>query len=191
MKKKIIYSILVVLLVVIIVAGSTFAYFYGVATSSNSNVLTNSQNFAVIYSGDEAFDGSLSIVTDKEDGYIAELEFGISENVPGITGDILLNVTNISNNLKIAGFKWASYKVNNDTSETLQRSGNFSSVTSGDVITLVESTPLSTTIANFKIYIWLDSNDPSIGSDVVDGTAAFSAYISAKTNRLTGELSAS
>ncbi len=190
MKKKIIYSILVVLLVIIVVAGSTFAYFSGAVTSNNSNLATSSQNFSVIYNGDDAYTGAISLVTDKSDGYIAELEFGISENVPGITGDILFNVTNISNNLKIAGFKWESYIVNNDESESLQKSGNFANAANGSVISMADNIPLSTTLKNIKIYIWIDVNDPSVGNDIANGTASFAGYISSRTNRLTGVLSA-
>ena len=72
--------------------------------------------------------------------------------------------------------------------ETFINSGNFSSASTGSIIPLVSNTPLSTTASYFKIYIWIDGNDSSVGNEVGNGTASFSGFISAKTNRFTGIL---
>jgi hypothetical protein len=190
MKNKLAISIIIVLSIVFIVAGSTFAYFSAVIKGTDNKIKGNSANFNVIYYGDNSFIGNIRIVTSKEEEgtHSSTVQIGLDTAINGVTGDILFNVTNISNNLKINGFKWEVYTVSNNV-ETLYSSGNFSNATNNSVIPLVQGYPLSTTLTTFKVYIWLDGNDSSTGNGVLDGTAHFAGYISAKSNNLTGTLS--
>lgn len=187
MKKNMTYSILVVLLLTIVVVGGTYAYFSTVISGNSGAITGNSEEFEVVYNGGYSFDGIMYMVANKNDGYVTSVDIKVTKNVPGITSDIVFTVESISNNLKINGFKWESYKVENGT-ETLLKSGNFSGESNGSTFTLADNVPLTTTPTVFKVYVWLDGNDPTVGNNVADGTAAFSGYISAKTNNFTGKL---
>ena len=187
MKKQLVLSITGILLLILIVSGSTFAYFSTVVKGNGNDISANSKIFNVDYHNGQDINGELDIVTDKANGRVTEVEIGLTENIPGVVGNILLNVENITDNLKINGFKWESYLKEGNT-ETLQKSGNFSAASNDLVISLVDNYPLTTSMKTFKIYIWLDANDPSTDQNVADGTANFRGYISATTNRLTGIL---
>ena len=187
MNKKLVLSIFAILLLGVVVVGGTFAYFSTVIRGNGNELISDSEEFGIIYNSGFAISGPLNMTSDKNGGYNTSVDIAVTKNVPGITGDILFNVTNITDNLKINGLKWEVYKVNGNE-EIFQNSGNFSSALNGSVITLISNYPLSTTPAVFKVYVWLDGNDPSTGNDVADGTASFSGFISAKTNRFTGVL---
>ena len=167
MKKQLVLSITIVLLLAIIISGSTFAYFSTVVKGQGNDVLANSADYGVIYNKGNPLTGDIEPVISKDDGLNTSVNIKLSKALSGVTGDILLNVTNISNNLKISGFKWESYKVEGNT-ETLLKSGNFADVTNGGIISLVDNLPLSTTLATIKVYIWLDATDSSVDNSVVD-----------------------
>ncbi len=191
MKKKISISITTILLITIIFAGSTFAYFSTLVKGQGNDVLLNSSDFGIIYNGGEHIDGQMKLSVDKSGGFNTTVDIGLTNNVNiNVEADILLNIDTISDNLKINGFKWESYRVDGNN-EIKVGEGNFSNASNRDVIQVVSHYVLPTNPVRqtyFKIYLWIDGNDPSVGNSVGDGTASFSGFISAKTEKVTGIL---
>ena len=186
MKKNKSYSIFITLLLMIVaVAGSTYAYYAFAATGNNTNITVTSEKYEIVYHGGEDITSStctMQVVGSKEAGCNTTVEIGLAQGVTvAANANLFIDVINISDNLKIAGFKWEVYRLNGQT-ETRVNYGNFASIPANNKIQILTNEPLSTTLKQFKIYIWIDGNLTS--NDVVGAT--FSGAISASTDFFTG-----
>ncbi len=186
MKQKTIYSIIITLLIVVItIVGSTYAYYSLSATGDNTNVTVSSEKYEVIYHGGEDITSAtcpMQVVSSKEGGCNTTVEIGLAQGVTvAANANFFIDVISITDNLKIAGFKWEIYSLNGQT-ETLVNSGNFASIPANNQIQIASNLPLSTTLKQYKIYIWVDGN---LTDNEVLGSS-FSGAISASTDVLTG-----
>ncbi len=186
MKKEVNYSIIVTALVVIFATiGSTYAYYSLVASGNNKNVVSSSEKYEIIYRGGTNIDSTnceMRVVSSKEGGCSTTVEFGLGSGVNvAVNGNLFINLDSISDALKIAGFKWEVYQVSGQT-ETFVSQGNFQNIPVSNQIQIVTNRPLSTTVAKYKIYFWIDGNltDNNVAN------ATFSGYIGASTETLTG-----
>lgn len=186
MKKEVTYSIFISLLVIAVsIIGSTYAYYSLTATGTNRAVSTSSKKYEIVYRGGTDIDSSncqMNIVASKEGGCNTIVEFGLGSDVDmAINGNLFINIDSISDELKIEGFKWEVYQLNG-TTETKVSSGNFKTIPANNQIQILTNQPLSTTIAKYKIYLWIDGN--LTGNDVVN--TSFRGYIGANTEAITG-----
>ena len=186
MRKEVTYTIIItVLAIVVAIIGSTYAYYSLVATGSNKNVSTSSKKYEIVYRGGTNIDSSnctMNVVASKEGGCSTTVEFGLGSGVDvAVKGNLFINVDSISDELKIAGFKWEVYKVTGNT-ETRLSYGDFSSIPASNQIQILSNETLSTTVGQYKIYFWIDGN--LTGNSVANGS--FRGYIVASTETLTG-----
>ena len=191
MNKKLLLYITIIILLIVVTVGGTYAYFSILVRGVGNDVTATSSNFDIIYHGGTPINKEMSMSIDKKGGYSTTVDIGLTNDTNiTVTADILLNINTISDNLKINGFKWESYRVEGNNEIKVQE-GNFSNASNGSIIQLVSHYKLPTNPVKqtyFKIYLWLDGNDSSVGSSVADETASFSGFISAQTEKVTGVL---
>ena len=186
MKREVTFSIFItIFLAIVAIVGSTYAYYSLVASGNNRIVNANSEIYEIIYhGGDDIGPDScpMGVVASKDDGCNTTVEIGLAQGMTvAANANIYIDVISISDNLKIAGFKWETYKLNGQT-ETLVSSGNFTNIPNDNKILAAANQPLSTTLAQYKIYFWLDGE--LVDNDILG--ASFSGAISASTDVLTG-----
>ena len=186
MKKEVVYSIIItILLTVITIIGSTYAYYSLAATGTNRNVTSTSEKYEIVYNGGTHINSStceMKIVASKEQGCHTDIEIGVATGVSvTVNANLFINVTSISDELKVAGLKWEVYRLSGNT-ETHVSNGNFANIPNNNQVIILTNEPLSTTIKRFRIYIWLDGN---LTDDSVVGKS-FEGYIGANTEQLTG-----
>ena len=186
MKKEVMYSILITLLLAIItIIGSTYAYYSLTATGTNRNVTSTSEKYEVVYNGGTNINSStceMKIVGSKEQGCHTDVQIGVATGVSvTINANLFINVTSISDELKVAGLKWEVYRLNGNT-ETYVSSGNFANIPANNQVTILTNEPLSTTLKTFRVYVWFDGN---LTDNNVAGQS-FEGYIGAHTEQLTG-----
>ena len=186
MKKEVMYSIIITLLLTIItIIGSTYAYYSLVATGTNRNVSSTSEKYEIVYTGGTHINSStceMKIVGSKEQGCHTDIEIGVATDVSiTVNANLFINVTSISDELKVAGLKWEVYRVSGNT-ETRVSNGNFANIPNNNQVIILTNEPLSTTLKKFRVYIWLDGN---LTDDSVAGKS-FEGYIGANTEQLTG-----
>jgi len=186
MKKGILYSVFItIFLIVVTIVGSTYAYYSLVASGNNRTVNATAEIYEIIYHGGDDITPDtcpMNVVANKEQGCNTVVEIGLGAGVTvNANANIYIEIASITNNLKIAGFKWEVYKLNGQT-ETFVSRGNFSNIPNDNKIPVATSQPLSTTLAKYKIYLWLDGN---LTDNDVSG-ASFNGHITASTDVLTG-----
>ena len=186
MKKELITSIIVtVLLVILAVIGSTYAFYSLSATGSNHGVSTNSKKFEIVYNGGTAISTSncpMNLTTSKDGGCSTTIQIGLASGVDvAVNASIYIKVNTITDNLKIAGFKWELYSVNGQT-ETLVANGNFASIPANNTIVMASNQALSTTLKTYKVYFWIDG---SLANNSVY-PSSFGGSVGAYTDQLTG-----
>ena len=186
MKKQVLYSVFIVaFLAVITIISSTYAYYSLVATGSNQTVNANAEIYEIIYHGGNDITSQtcpMSVVSNKDQGCNTTVEIGLTQGVTvSVNANLYIEVTSITDNLKVAGFKWETYKINGQT-ETRVAYGDFSNIPNDNKILIASNQPLSTTLAQYKIYIWIDG---ALTDNSVSG-ASFSGHVTASTDTLTG-----
>ena len=92
----------------------------------------------------------------------------------------------MTNNLSVSNVKWEISGVKGGK-EVYTDNGTFQgyNATTNNKIPLVKNYRLTETQTDFTLYIWIDG--PNTGNEILG--ANFSGYISANTERFTGQLS--
>lgn len=181
MKKKLIFSIIVVLIIVIVIVGATYSYFISTASSNNSNVTANSEKYEIVYHGGTEINSDIKMLSSHEGADSTTVEIGLASGVNvAVSATLFIKVTQISSALAVEGFKWEIYRVNG-ANEILENSGNFSGAAVNSEVPIL-TTPLTTTLTSYKVYLWLDGSN--VGNEIMGTT--FKGYIGAKSDILTG-----
>ena len=146
---------LVALLMVLVIGTGTYAWLTWSSPASTKLTVKIGTIADVIFdNGKEINTTSLAPVFTYDQG--EKTSFSIvkrsSAASTNIDYTITLNITSIANELKAASFKYALLNGNQ-----VVRQGNFSSVSSGDAISLSSST-LTDTRADFTFYVYIDGN---------------------------------
>ena len=185
MKRQIIYSICAVLLLAIAVVGSTYAFF-SASAGENSNVTTEAKNFEVIYTGGTEINGPINLSVDRTGGINTTVHIKIGEGSAEALSYLYLNILEMTNNLSVSNVKWEISGVK-EGKEVYTDNGTFQgyNATTNNKIPLVKNYRLTETQTDFTLYIWIDG--PNTGNEILG--ANFSGYISANTERFTGQLS--
>ena len=125
MNKTNTYTIIAILLLMITITGSTYAYFSAFADSGN-DLNSNSTKLEVIYNGETEINDndSIHIVATKEEGISKVINIAVSEESVEALATIYLNIEEITENLRINGFVWEVYGVQNGK-EVYSKQGNF------------------------------------------------------------------
>ena len=174
---------MIVLLLIIITFGSTYAYFSS-RLSTNNSVGGASEKYEIIYNGGEEINGNIKMLSSHvgADNTTVSIAKGQDVNVD-INATLYINITQISPELAVSGFKWEIYRVNGNN-EILENSGNFAGKAATDEIAILTKA-LTTTLTSYKVYFWLDG--ASVGNEISGKT--FKCYIDARTDNLTGIVS--
>lgn len=190
MKKTILYTAIILLLTIITISG-TYAYLTASVNSGN-NIVTEGHNFEVIYTGGTNIEGSLNLVSRKEDGLNTTVNIRVSEDSVLGKANIYIQVEEISEKIATEALKWEVYKTF-DGVQSLVDTGTFldcegetatKKCESGDRLYIVKDYKLSATNTAFTVYIWLDGN--LIGNEAIG--ASFNGYIGAESENITGDL---
>lgn len=185
MTKKYILTISSILLLIILtIIGATYAY-YSIVVSGNNNVQGNSKKYEILYSGGTHITGDMQAVAKMEDGKKTTVQIGLASGSAKANATLYIDIVNISDNLAIAGFNWAVYRIEG-SNEIYVNSNNFLGKKTGNEIPIVVDYPLTDTenetLTQFKIYFWIDGNNSD--NNIEGGT--FEGYIGARTDVLTG-----
>ena len=185
MKKQIIYTICAILLLAITITGSTYAFFSATA-GENSNVDTQSRKFEIIYTGGTEINGPISLSTDRTGGVNTTVHIKVGQGSAEALSYLDLNILEMTENLSVSNVKWEVSGVKNGN-QVYTNSGTFSGYndTNNNVINLVHDYKLSEEQTDFTVYVWIDG--PNTGNEIIG--ASLTSYISARTERFTGQLS--
>ena len=158
-KKKSIYLFLILFILVIMIVGVTYAWF-GWQSSTRSNLTITAGEITVTYNGGNNITGiKLIPVSSKEkgvtDGTAVYKEITASSTEPTYM-DLNMTLQTFPTALKHKYLLWELYNGNTKIGE-----GNLGDNVQGDVVNLVTSEPLTTTTSTFKLYIWIDGNQPN------------------------------
>lgn len=184
MKRQVIYSICAILLLMIAVIGSTYAFFTA-TTGENSNVTTVAKKFEVIYTGGTEINGPLNLSSDRTGGVNTTVHIKVSEGSVHALAYLYFNIEQMTNNLSVANVKWEISGIQNNQ-EVYTNHGTFFGYNDTDnkTIPIVEDYRLTEDQTDFTLYIWIDGNNT--GNEIYG--ASLSGYISANTERFTGQL---
>lgn len=199
MNRKLLYIIITIFTIGIGMIGGTFAYFSAVTNSSIDAINTESEKFAVIYTGGTSIDGPLEMTLNKDGGLNTNVKIKMDEGSALPKASLFFNIEQISNNLINNGtepwqsaLKWEVYGYDEDDTLIYSKTGTFNECSSSRSETCVnnsklyiaENQQLSYEYVTYDIYIWLDATLADIG---VDG-ASFNGTIGAETENFTGHL---
>jgi len=176
----------------LITIGVTYAYF-STSVTTDEGGSGGSHRLEIIYTGDTEISGNLKLVSAKEEGYIRNLNIGLSDRSVGATANIYINIETISSDLAVPGLHWEVYGFKNDV-EVYHDDGTFmdcgeinetkSKCANGKKIYIVTDYVLSTTNTEFVVYLWLNGNE--VGNEVLGDT--LKGYIGAESHNITGIL---
>ena len=185
MKKQYIYTICAILLLAIAIVGSTYAFFSASEGSNNNAVFTESQYFAVIYTGGTTINGPLNLTSDRSGGANTTVHIKVAEGSYNAIANLYINIDNITDNLASNSVKWEVSGVKNNV-EVYTNSGTFAGYnsTNNNKVMIVNNYRLTEEQTDFTVYIWIDGN--LAGNEVLGGN--FSGYIGASTEQVTGVL---
>lgn len=187
MKRQTIYTICAFLLLAIATVGSTYAFF-SATTGEDSNVATESQKFEVIYTGGTEINGPIDLSTDRTGGVNTTVHIKVGQGSSHALAYLYFNIEQMTNNLSVTNVKWEVSGVKGGQ-EVYTNNGTFEGYndTDNNIITIVEDYRLSEEQTDFTLYIWIDG--PNTGNEIFG--ASLSGYISANTERFTGQLNGS
>ncbi len=159
-KKPIIIGIIGIIIILI---GSTYAYYKWTSTN-NMDFSVTINGSTVTFNGNSALVGTNLIpVATKTEGLRKDIFVKASRE--GSTMSLNLELTTLPTGLIDSTFKYELVKVSGGTTTT-KKSGNFSTYTSGNTITLLTDEPVSTTEEKYSLYLWIDGtagvNDPKM-----------------------------
>ena len=186
MKRQTVYTILAFLLLTIATVGSTYAFFSATTGTTNDVVVADAKKFEVIYTGGSEIGGIMSLSADRTGGKNTTVHIKVGQGSAQALAYLYLNINTITENIRINGFKWEVSGVRGNQ-EVYTNNGTFNGYndTNNNIITLVNDYRLTEEQTDFTVYLWIDGN--SVGNEVLGGS--FSGYISASTERFTGQLS--
>lgn len=170
MKKTKIYIISIIALVVISALALTFAYFSLtiISPDSNNGLVIHAANFDTTFATNQYINvtNAMPINESDKEEKADHTDFTLTLlKDTGINYNVLLTNLNISDNLKIADFKWELLEDDN-----LIASGNFAGV--GELTEMQLNNELLTLESGSKNYVfrlWI-SNTPDDQSDLLGGT---------------------
>lgn len=133
--------------------GITYAFFVSLISSGNTN-LASSGKLDVYYTGDQIVSGGLIPSLTKESGLTATSTVKLNaDSMPGLLS-MSLKLNALPGELAIAGLKWEVYK-----DDVLYVSGTFANSSQGETLNMFDDYSITTTLATFKIYVWLNGNE--------------------------------
>lgn len=187
MKRQLIYTICAFLLLAIAVVGSTYAFFTA-TTGENSNVTAEASKFEVIYSGGTEINGPIDLSTDRTGGVNTTVHIKVGQGSAHALAYLYFNIEQMTDNLSVSNVKWEVSGLKGGK-EVYTNSGTFLGYndTSNNKIPIVENYRLTEEQTDFTLYIWIDG--PNTGNEILG--ASLSGYISANTERFTGQLNGS
>lgn len=181
MKKQLIGTIVFVTLLVAFVAGGTYAFFK-TAITPNNNLNFNTSVMDIAYTKGNPIDGPMSMVANRSEGYSTTINVHTTSDSVNPTIDLFINISEITENLRIEGLIWEVCAVRSGDS-TVCKTGNFAGYndTTSNQVIIYPNYQLSTTNTEFTVYIWLDGSKTD---NSVEG-GSFSGYIGAKSEQFT------
>lgn len=182
MKKILTYGI-TLFLVAIFTMGGTYAYFSSMVEKTNSIELGTLQ-MQVIYSGAEAIEGELELVTKKEDGVRRELSIALAETSLQTKANFYIHAETISEGFATPAFKWEFYEIKDGVEEYIN-SGTLEGLVANEKKYLTEDLVLTTEVRRFAVYLWVNGHEA--GNEVLG--AELKGYIGAETTPIIGNTS--
>ena len=127
-------------------------------------------------------------LVDRTGGVSTTVHIKVGEGSAEALSYLKLNIIEMTENLSVENVKWEVSGMRGGQ-EVYTNSGTFQGYddTTNNVIPIVEDYRLSETQTDFTLYIWIDG--PTTGNEIIG--ASFSGYISANTERFTGQLNMS
>ncbi len=187
MKKQVLYTIVLVLCIALITISGTYAFFmFSINGNAPSN--TDSSNFEISYvGGGSTFNGTLDLVTNRNDGYKKTLKIKTLNSSVNAKLNLYLQIESISAELAAGdAFKWEVYGYNSSSQQVYSKTGtfkNYSANSGSNIINLVNyDYTLTNDETTFDIYLWLDI--AKAGNEVMGST--FTGHIAARTEQFTG-----
>lgn len=183
-KKGIINGIIVVIMIVAIGIGIATSYAYFTSNITGQDTETNfkvrAANFDVDFITSKYINisNALPISHDEIETKAAHTDFNVSvSNNDSIKYDIFLSNISISNNLKVADFKWELLSNN-----SLLNSGDFSEIGDNTELQLNQTNiTLATGSNNYVFRVWIE-NSSNDQSSLLNGSFGGKIKISATNN---------
>lgn len=163
-KSKIFMSVSIAILIVIIIASAVTYAWYEWSTSSENEtkIVTNMGAAKVFFDAGTSITGvKLKPTADKANGIVKNITVKTNKDTAyKISFNLYLDVISIDNGLKHETFKYALYK---EGETDAVASGNFLNTNlelcetnSTNHIVLIRDETITTTIQEYKLYIWID-----------------------------------
>ena len=164
-KAKIYIIFSLVVLVIAVIASGTYAYYvWNTSSSEETKIVTSIGGATVYFDGGDAIENfALRPVESKE--YGIKKIVSVKSNTIGLSFNLYLDITSIDTGLKDESFRYEFYRGTNKIKE-----GNFSdsyltsntdtcSKNNTKHIVLLTDESISTTKADYTLYIWIDGEN--------------------------------
>ena len=164
-KAKIYIIFSLVVLVIAVIASGTYAYYvWNTSSSEETKIVTSIGSATVYFDGGDAIENfALRPVESKE--YGIKKIVSVKSNTIGLSFNLYLDITSIDTGLKDESFRYEFYRGTNKIKE-----GNFSdsyltsntdtcSKNNTKHIVLLTDESISTTKADYTLYIWIDGEN--------------------------------
>ena len=154
MNKYKLYMIMGIILLVLSITGSLAYYFW---RSSSDTLLSGNLCLPEIsFTGGATINGKLKPVANKEEGLIKEVEVNLHKTCNNDTAvmNLYLSLDLLPTELQENTFVYELYNGDNERIS----SGNFSDKREGDTITLAENEIVTSDVAIYTLYIYIDGN---------------------------------
>ena len=183
MKEKIIIITSIISILLILVIG-TYALFTWTSPNTSLTLEVGEMTDVIFQEGNAINATNIGPVLDYNDGEITNFTIiNKSEDEPTLS--IYLNITNISDNLKDASFKYILQTSTDGSNYTTYKEGNFTTASTGKFY-LVEEEQLPSNTTYYKLIIYIDGNmnNPTI---MMNNNLTATLNVEAKTGVLASE----
>ena len=166
-KKAIMLSITILFIGLIITTGS-YA-FWSWSSNTNKNIVFNTSKalrYYIVYDeGESKFVGDFQLGTDYTDGMHTTISLYKTNEAVNVDllATIFMDINAIGTNMKEStALKWTVTEGDSTNIGDTLAQGNFIGTNNGDTITLVPNIEVTTTLAKYTIWLWLDvAENPS------------------------------
>ena len=163
-KKKAILLCITILFIGLIITAGSYA-FWSWSSNANKNIVFNTskelRNYIVYDEGESKFVGDFQIGDDYTDGMHTTISLYKTNEVANIDliATIFMDINSIGTNMKEStALKWTVTAGDSTNIGATLGEGNFIGTNNGDTITLVPNIEVTTTLAKYTIWIWIDEN---------------------------------
>ena len=151
-KKKIIISVTSIIALVIVVASATYAWWVWQSNSANDVTINLTGSSVVTFHGGTDVSGTLTPVKNMFNSYVMK-EISVVSTTEGNSYTLYLQLTTLPTALKSESFLWEL-----KSGSLTYGSGNFSSYSQGDTITIYEGQALLVQ-RDLYLYFWIDGKN--------------------------------